>query len=75
MSRLPMLRPREVIHALGKAGFFVSHQRGSHLYLHHPSDPLLHVTVPMHPGDVKRGTLRCILNQAGLTEDEFNRLL
>jgi len=28
----------------------------------------------MHPGDIPAGTLRKILNQAGLTPDEFKNL-
>ncbi len=75
MSRLPALRPREVLRALGRAGFRVHHHMGGHAYLHHPQDPALHVSVPIHPGDVKRGTLRAILRQAGLSEEEFIRLL
>jgi predicted RNA binding protein YcfA (HicA-like mRNA interferase family) len=32
------------------------------------------VIVPRHSTDVPQGTLRSILNQAGLTPDEFERL-
>ena len=31
--------------------------------------------VPMHPRDVKRGTLMSILRKAGLSQDELRRLL
>jgi predicted RNA binding protein YcfA (HicA-like mRNA interferase family) len=30
--------------------------------------------VPRHSSDIPRGTLRSILNQAGLTLEEFDRL-
>jgi predicted RNA binding protein YcfA (HicA-like mRNA interferase family) len=33
------------------------------------------VTVPMHGGDIKDGTLRSILKQAGLSADQFRNLL
>jgi len=33
------------------------------------------VTVPLHGGDLKRGTLRAIISQAGLTVAEFISLL
>jgi predicted RNA binding protein YcfA (HicA-like mRNA interferase family) len=33
------------------------------------------VTVPMHRRDVPRGTLRGIIEDAGLTVDEFVKLL
>lgn len=75
MTRLPSLRAREVIAALKRAGFVESHQRGSHLYLHHPERGLL-TSVPVHSGrDLKRGTVRAILSQAGLTEEALRALL
>ena len=74
MSRLPALRPREVIAALKRAGFVEHHQRGSHLYLVHPRTRRL-TDVPIHPRDVKRGTLLSVLAKAGLSQEEFRKLL
>lgn len=45
------------------------HQTGSHLVLR--KDSALRVTVPMHTGDLKRGTLRSIIRQSGLTLEQF----
>jgi predicted RNA binding protein YcfA (HicA-like mRNA interferase family) len=75
MSGLPVVRPRQLIRALERAGFFVHHIRGSHYYLRHPDRPTLLVTVPYHNRDLKRGTLRAILRQAGLTQAELDDLL
>ncbi len=69
------MRPREVVAALGRAGFFVHHQKGSHVGLRHRTDLARRVTVPMHNRDMKRGTLRSVLHQAGLTPEEFIALL
>jgi predicted RNA binding protein YcfA (HicA-like mRNA interferase family) len=74
-DRLPSLRPREIIRALERAGFVVSRTSGSHSRLIHPSDPTRKVTVPVHNRDIKRGTLRAIIAQAGLTLEEFQKLL
>lgn len=74
MSRLPAVRPRELVAALERAGFVRHHQKGSHLYLWYPERSRMTV-VPMHPGDVHRGLLRTILKQADLTEAEFLDLL
>lgn len=74
MSRLPSVKPRQVIRALKRAGFEEHHQRGSHLYLRHPETRRM-TSVPMHPGDLPRGTLRAILHQVGITPEEFARLL
>lgn len=75
MSGLPVIRPRQLIRALERAGFYVHHIRGSHYYLRHPDRPTLLVTVPYHNRDLKRGTLRSILRQAGLTQAELEDLL
>jgi predicted RNA binding protein YcfA (HicA-like mRNA interferase family) len=49
-------------------------QTGSHAKLGHPNTPS-RVTVPIHSGDIKPGTLRSILKQAGMTVEEFLAVL
>jgi len=63
-----------VIRALERAGFFLDHSTGSHRFYRHPHR-LGIVTVPFHRKDLKRGTLLAILKQAGLTREEFLKLL
>ena len=75
MRRLPALKPREVIRALGRAGFFVQRISGSHHVLRRVDDPGIRVTVAYHHKDLKPKTLRTIIAQAGLTEEEFLDLL
>jgi len=70
-QRLPALKPREVLRALQRAGFFVHHTTGSHYILKHPDKPALRVSVPYHSKDLKRRTLESIIKQAGLTHDDF----
>jgi predicted RNA binding protein YcfA (HicA-like mRNA interferase family) len=70
-ERLPALTAREIIRVLGRAGFVISRTSGSHCRLVHETDPARKVTVPVHSGDLKRGTLRAIIAQAGLTVAEF----
>ncbi len=74
MSRLPTLKPRELAAALRRAGFVEHHQTGSHRYFWHP-ERLRMTSIPMHPRDLKRGTARAILSQAGLTVEELLKLL
>jgi predicted RNA binding protein YcfA (HicA-like mRNA interferase family) len=74
MPRLPACKPTEVIRALLRAGFFLDHGTGSHRYFRHSTRPGI-VTVPFHRKDLKRGTLKSILDQAGLSVDEFLKLL
>jgi predicted RNA binding protein YcfA (HicA-like mRNA interferase family) len=73
--RLPTVSAREAIRALERAGFVATRTSGSHCRLVHASDPARKVTIPIHSGDLKRGTLRAIVAQAGLTVAEFIALL
>ncbi|MBI2922900.1 MAG: type II toxin-antitoxin system HicA family toxin [Planctomycetes bacterium] len=72
MARLPAVNARQVVAALRKAGFEPDRQRGSHLLLKKGG---LRVTVSMHRGDMKRGTLGAIIEASSLTEEEFLKLL
>lgn len=56
---------KEVIKLLKADGWTEVRSRGSHIQLKHPNKKGL-VTVPMHSGDIPRGTLNSILKQAGL---------
>jgi len=47
MSKLPSLKPREIIKILKKNGFVELRQIGSHLHLYN-CELKLRVTVPMH---------------------------
>ena len=65
-ERLPALRARDVISA---------RMSGSHCRMVHPGDPTRKITIPIHAKDIKRGTLRAIIAQSGLTVGEFLALL
>jgi predicted RNA binding protein YcfA (HicA-like mRNA interferase family) len=73
--KLPALRPREVLRALERSGFVVHHVTGSHYVMRKPGSPALRVTIPFHRKDLKPGTLRSIIEQAGLSADDFIELL
>jgi predicted RNA binding protein YcfA (HicA-like mRNA interferase family) len=73
--KLASLKPREVVSALKKAGFFIHETSGSHVHLKHPHKPG-RVTVPYHERfELPRHIVKSILRQAGLTNQEFFRLL
>ena len=74
MSALPVVSGREVVKALGKIGYVLDRQRGSHMILRQQTPPYRRLTVPDHQ-EVAKGTLRAIIRQAGLTVEEFNNLL
>ena len=72
MPKLPALKPKGVIRALEEAGFSFVRQKGSHRIYVKGS---LGVTIPFHNKDLKKGTLRHIIKQAGLTTEEFLKFL
>jgi predicted RNA binding protein YcfA (HicA-like mRNA interferase family) len=74
MTRLPTLSARKVIQALERGGFVATGQKGSHFFLEHPGKGLV-TTVPKHNKDVNRSLMKLILKQAGLTEEEFRKLI
>ena len=65
-------KAREALAKLQRAGFLVRRQSGSHVILRHPDGRQTYVA--MHPGDIPTGTLRSILKQANLSEEEFRQL-
>jgi predicted RNA binding protein YcfA (HicA-like mRNA interferase family) len=74
MSRLPALKPRQVVSVLEQAGFVVVRIVGSHYQMFNERTRR-HTTVPHHNRDLPRGTISAIIQQAGLTRDEFLKLL
>ena len=75
MVKLPIVSGPEVVKALQRAGFVVRRRSGSHVILT-SSDGERTVSVPIHRGrDLKPGTLRGIIKDAGLTVEQFRQLL
>ncbi len=74
MSRLPTVKPRQLIGVLERVGFQVDHQTGSHVVLWRESDGR-RVVIPLHNRDLGRGLTLRIIKSAGLTRDEFVELL
>jgi len=73
--RLKPYSYRDVIRVLGKLGFRVVRQRGSHVVLKGFFKAKKRtVVVPRHR-EIAVGTLRGILFQAGLTVEEFLKLI
>lgn len=70
MSKIPVLKPKEVIRALERAGFYFARQKGSHKLYKKAS---IRVTVPYHNKDLAPGTMRNIIEQSGMTAVEFIR--
>ena len=61
MSKLPVISGADCVKALGKLGFEVYRQRGSHIVLVRKV-PASQTTVPNHK-ELDRGTLRAIIRK------------
>ena len=72
MPKLPVLSGKDVIKALSRIGYNFDHQTGSHATLVNSSGKK--ITVPNHR-ELGPGILRAIIKQAGLSIEEFLKLL
>ncbi len=64
---------KEVVKTLRRIGYYVDHQRGSHIFMHNLSENKS-IIVPNH-SEIKKGTLRNILKKVGITIEELKDLL
>ena len=74
MPKIPIVSAIKVIKILSKIGYEADHQTGSHIILRHRETPHKRLTVPNHK-EIARGTLKAIIEEAGLTVQEFMDLL
>lgn len=77
MPKLPVLSSKEIVQALRKAGFEYAPRRGkgSHsAFVRRSKDGARLVIVPERK-EIPKGTLASILEQAGLSKQEFLDLL
>jgi predicted RNA binding protein YcfA (HicA-like mRNA interferase family) len=74
MTKLPVVKPKELVKALKRAGFEPIRQKGSHIFMESPDRPD-GITVPVHGKAIPKGLLKAILNQADISVDELLELL
>ncbi|MCK4444868.1 MAG: type II toxin-antitoxin system HicA family toxin [Thermoplasmata archaeon] len=75
MTRLPVLPAREIIKALKEIGFSVVGQKGSHVRLKRETETETRIVVVPDHLEVAVGTLSSILRQAGLSRQEFLKII
>ena len=57
MSTTPSVKPKKLLKILQQQGFYIHHQKGSHVILKSNKDHSLRVTLPLHNKDLKKKTL------------------
>ena len=71
MPKLPHISGAQAVKALERLGFVIMRQSGSHIVLRKGS---IGCVVPNHK-EIKIGTLAGVLRQAGVSTEEFLRVL
>jgi len=72
VSHLHTIKGKDAIRAFAKAGGDVRQGKGDHVNIKMPNGTL--ITIPV-PKDLKIGLLKAAIKKAGLTEEEFEKLL
>lgn len=72
MVRLPVLSGDDFVMIVGRIGFSLDRTEGSHMILIGPTGRRL--SVPKHR-ELGRGLLRSLIRDAGLTREEFIKLV
>ncbi|MCD4845297.1 MAG: type II toxin-antitoxin system HicA family toxin [Methanosarcinales archaeon] len=73
MAKLPRISGMKAVKAFNKSGWSVVRQTGSHIIMM-KNDYKVILSVPRHK-ELDRGTLRKLIKYAGLTVEDFVRLL
>lgn len=72
--KLPVISGADAIKALRKIGYEFDEQEGRHVIVRHRQPPYRRLSIPNHK-ELAKGTLRALIRQAGLTVEEFQRML
>lgn len=71
MTRLPKVSGEQAIRALERLGFVQVRQRGRHVIMKRQTDEgTVGCVVPLHK-EIAIGTLHAVLQQAGVTPEDF----
>ena len=72
MTSLHNIKGKDAVRAFANAGGKIRTGKGDHVNIKMPSGQL--ITIPVS-GEVKIGLLKAAIKKAGLTEEEFEKLL
>jgi len=72
--KLPAATAKDLVRIAEGLGFMFRRQRGSHAIYVRQSDRA-RVVIPMHTGEVKRKTLRAIIQDLKISVEEFGNML
>lgn len=74
--KIKQVKPKNLLKALLKLGFEIKRQKGSHVFLERIIGREKRFTsISLHNEPLPKGTLKGILNQTGVAEEELLKLL
>ncbi len=74
MPKIPPLDYQRLIKILEDFGFRVVRQKGSHVIM--MNEEKTRIVIPVHPGGkIKPGLVRVVMREAGISREEFFKLL
>jgi len=74
LPKIQSVDSTQLIKILDRQGFKVIRQKGSHVIL--INQQKTRIVIPVHPGkDLKPGLVRAIIREAGISREEFLKLL
>ncbi|MDP2861123.1 MAG: type II toxin-antitoxin system HicA family toxin [bacterium] len=74
--KIKQVKPKDLLKALRKAEFLIKRQKGSHVFLEKEFGKERRFTsIALHNEPLPFGTLRAILKQTGVSEEELKNLL
>lgn len=73
MTKLPVVKPKELAKALKRLGFESRPGKGSHVIFY--DDKGKHVSIPMHPKPLGRGLLNKILKRLDISRQQLKENL
>ncbi|OHA20294.1 MAG: hypothetical protein A2836_01040 [Candidatus Taylorbacteria bacterium RIFCSPHIGHO2_01_FULL_45_63] len=74
MPKLPAISGKKLVQILERSGFVVKRSSSSHFLLEHADGRV--TTIPLHANkDLPKGTLKAILRDIEITNDQLQKLL
>lgn len=74
MAKFPVINSKKLILFLQSLGFVLDHSTGSHFIFRNP-ETKKRTVIPCHNKDIPKGTLVSILQEAGISKEDFKRFI
>lgn len=74
--KLKQVKPRHLLKALLKIGFMIKRQKGSHVFIERTiKNQKKFTSISLHNEPLPKGTLKSILKQVEISEEEIKKYL